>query len=218
MMTPIDQHWVMPLVWQTLGFYHTRGKPPWLRNLFSISTSSILAGMPNKLSVAFTVIFLAHTVIFNVWNLYGVSQDYVLQFTISQSHSTFFQDMETFYFVIFHVRGLNKISLNTVHYNNLRCHLKRRDNRINIYQAATFCRTLYLYIILIKIHRNFLSKAVLSILQMNRLIMYKQLLCSQQNGVWRTGSEFHFQNFIPFILRLPRFIKTTGSSMALLVK
>lgn len=123
--------------------------------------------------------FLTHTVIFNVWNFYGVSQDCILQFTILQSHSTFFQGMGTFYFVIFHVRALNKISLDTVLYNNLRCHLKRRrDNRINIYQAATFFQELCLYIILIQTHRNFLSKTVPSILQMNRLIMSKQHLYS----------------------------------------
>lgn len=149
-MTPIDQHWVMLPVQEPLGFVRIKEELLWRRNFFSISTSSILAGLPCRLNVTFTVIQLTNTVVFNVWNVYGVSQGYVFWFitvlTISWSHSSFFQGLETFYFVIFHVRGLSKISLNTMLYNNLRCHLKRgRDNRINIYQAATFCQTLFVY-------------------------------------------------------------------------
>lgn len=51
---------------------------------------------------------------FNVCSLY-VSQAHVLQFsidpTITQSHKTLSQDKGAFYFIIFHVKGLNKISV-----------------------------------------------------------------------------------------------------------
>lgn len=124
------------------------------------------------------MIYLAHTEFFNVWNLYAVSWDHVLHDRphSSQSHFTLFQDMGAFYFVIFHLRDLSKmgVSLNTMLYNTLRYHLKRgRNNGTNIHWATTFCQVLYLYIVLVNTHRNFLSKAVTSILQISRLILCK---------------------------------------------
>lgn len=52
---------------------------------------------------------------FNVCSLYDISQAHVLQFpidlTITQSHKTLSQDKGAFYFIIFHAKGLNKISV-----------------------------------------------------------------------------------------------------------
>lgn len=52
---------------------------------------------------------------FNVCSLYDVSQAHVLKFpidpTITQSHITVSQDKGAFYFITFHVRDLNKISV-----------------------------------------------------------------------------------------------------------